>query len=58
MSANLSYMALFILKILDVYSRLCVLLHGYFKDDTLLISQLEWRQCYFKLFYVYLYLSG
>ena len=58
MSANLSYMALFILKILDVYSRLCVLLHGYFKDDTLLISRLEWRQCYFKLFYVYLYLSG
>ena len=51
-------MALFILKILDVYSRLCVLLHGYFKDDTLLISRLEWRQCYFKLFYVYLYLSG
>ena len=57
MSANLSYMALFTLKILDVSSRLCVLLHGYFKDDTLLIGRLEWRPCYFKLFYVYLFFS-
>ena len=53
MSANLSYVAFFMLKILDVCSSLCVLLHGYFKDDTLLIGRLEWRQCYFKLFFVY-----
>ena len=46
-------MSLFILKILDVYSGLYILLRDYFKDDTLLIGQLEWRQCYFKLFYVY-----